>query len=108
MNIDYSNRAFGQLQDILDNIAEALYPEDAIKWRIKIEDRVNLLADTPLMGCAVPHECFLYVPPDADRLRQLVIRPYRVVYEVIGEQVRILAITRCSALLSPSQLHWDK
>ena len=37
MNIDYSNRAFGQLQDILDNIAEALYPEDAIKWRIKIE-----------------------------------------------------------------------
>ena len=108
MNIDYSNRAFGQLQNILDIIVEALYPEDAIKWRIKIEDRVNLLADTPLMGCAVPHECFLYVPPDVDRLRQLVIRPYRVVYEVIGEQVRILAITRCSALLSPSQLHWDK
>ena len=108
MNIDYSNRAFGQLQDILDTIAEALYPEDAIKWRIKIDDRVNLLADTPMMGCAVPHECFLYVPPDVDRLRQLVIRPYRVVYEVIGEQVRILAITRCSALLSPSQLHWDK
>ena len=55
MNIDYSNRAFGHLQDILDNIAEALYPEDAIKWRIKIEDRVTLLADTPLMGCAVSH-----------------------------------------------------
>ena len=108
MNIDYSNRAFGQLQNILDIIAEALYPEDAIKWRIKIEDRVNLLADTPLMGCAVPHECFLYVPPDVDRFRQLVIRPCRVVYEVIGEQVRILAITRCSALLSPSQLHWDR
>ena len=108
MNIDYSNRAFGQLQGILDIIAEALYPEDAIKWRIKIEDRVNLLADTPLMGCAVPHECFLYVPPDVDRLRQIVIRPYRVVYEVIGEQVRILAITRCSALLSPSQPHRDK
>ena len=42
MNIDYSNHAFVQLQDILDTIAEAHYPEDAIKWRITIEDRVNL------------------------------------------------------------------
>ena len=29
-------------------------------------------------------------------------------YSVISEQVRILAITSCSALLSPSQPHRDK
>ena len=108
MNVDWSNRSGEQFVDIIRIISEALSFEDGARWQTKIEDRVNLLADTPLMGCAVSHECFLYVPPDVDRLRQLVIRPYRVVYEVIGEQVRILAITRCSALLSPSQLHWDK
>ncbi len=108
MNVDWSNRSGEQFIDIIRTISEALSFEDGARWQTKIEDRVNLLADTPLMGCAVPRECFLYVPPDVDRLRQLVIRPYRVVYEAIGEQVRILAITRCSALLSPSQLHWDK
>ena len=46
MNVDWPNRSGEQFIDIIRTISEALSFEDGARWQTKIEDRVNLLADT--------------------------------------------------------------
>ena len=108
MTIDWSNHAGEQLTEQIRIIVRALSYEDGIRWHAKIDEEVGLLGSTPSMGSPIPFSCFQSRPRDLDRLRQLIIRPYRVVYEVVGEQCRILAFVRCAALLSNDDTEWDK
>ena len=108
MTVDWSNHAGEQLTEQIQTIVKALSYEDGMRWHAKIADEVGLLESTPSMGSRIPFSCFLDQPRDQERLRQLIIRPYRVVYEVVGEQCRILAFVRCAALLSNDDTEWDK
>ncbi|MBQ6008305.1 MAG: type II toxin-antitoxin system RelE/ParE family toxin [Kiritimatiellae bacterium] len=108
MTVDWSNHAGGQLTEQIRAIVTALSYEDGIRWHAKITEEVNLLESMPSMGSRIPLACFLAPPRDLDRLRQLIIRPYRIVYEVVGEQCRILAFVRCAALLTHDDTVWDR
>lgn len=108
MTVDWSNHAGEQLTEQIRTIVKALSYEDGIRWHAKIADEVGLLESTPSMGSRIPFACFQSQPRNLDRLRQLIIRPYRVVYEVVGEQCRILAFVRCAALLTNDDTEWDK
>lgn len=108
MTVDWSNHAGEQLTEQIRIIVKALSYGDGIRWHAKIADEVGLLESMPSMGSPIPFSCFQSRPRDLDRLRQLIIRPYRVVYEVVGEQCRILAFVRCAALLSNDDTEWDR
>ena len=51
---------------------------------------------------------FTKSPPLVNRLHQLIIKPYRVVYEPVDEQIRVLAILRTHQLITESDTIWDK
>ena len=108
MTVDWSNHAGEQLTDHIRTIVKALSYEDGIRWHAKITEEVNLLGTMSSIGSRIPLTCFLAPPRDLDRLRQLIIRPYRVVYEVVGDQCRILAFVRCAALLTHDDTVWDR
>ncbi len=108
MTVDWSNHAGEQLTEQIRTIVKALSYEDGIRWHAKIADEVGLLESAPSMGSRIPFTCFQSQPRNLDRLRQLIIRPYRVVYEIVGEQCRILAFVRCAALLTNDDTEWDK
>lgn len=108
MTVDWSNHAGEQLTEQIRTIVKALSYEDGIRWHAKITNEVGLLGSMSSMGSRIPFTCFLDRPRNLDRLRQLIIRPYRVVYEVVGDQCRILAFIRCAALLSNDDTEWDK
>ncbi len=108
MTVDWSNHAGEQLTEQIRIIVRALSYEDGMRWQARIADEVGLLELTPSMGSQIPFTCFQSQPRAPDRLRQLIIRPYRVVYEVAGEQCRILAFVRCAALLSNDDTEWVK
>ena len=107
MTIDWSNHAGEQLTEQIRIIVKALSYEDGMRWHAKVADEVGRLESMPSMGSPIPFSCFQCQPCNLDRLRQLIIRPYRVVYEVVGEQCRILAFVRCAALLSNDDTEWD-
>lgn len=107
MNVHWSNHASMQLETQLDIVAFALCREDAARWRFKINEQTSILESMPAIGSRIPLMCFLDPPHDLDRLRQLIIRPYRVVYEVVGEQCRILAFVRCASLLTQGDVEWN-
>ena len=107
MTVDWSNHAGEQLTEQIRIIVKALSYEDGMRWHAKIADEVGMLESMPSMGPPIPFSCFQSQPRNLDRLRQLIIRPYRVVYEVVGEQCRILAFVRCAALLSNDDTEWN-
>jgi toxin ParE1/3/4 len=83
MSIRYSTRALADLEDILAFL-QRRNPRAATQAMTAIEDRISLLAIFPSMA------------PEADepgiRELSLVRYPYKIYYEVVGDDVRILHI----------------
>ena len=104
MNIVWSPTALGQLDEIYDTIASERDIATATKWFLKINAAVDDLADFPLCGPRVPECAFEEHFTDFAGLRQLVVRPYRVVYEVAGDRCNILGVMRTSRLVGISNL----
>ena len=92
MKAEWSPHARGLLFGILRTIAQKLYPDDALKWQADIDNCVMQLEDYPLSGHSVPPECFETIPPNVSELRQTFCFPYRIVYEVVGDEVHVLSI----------------
>lgn len=92
MTVAFSPHAEHLFHEILAQIEVALYIEDAYRWHDKILSVASQLADFPGIGAAFPIECFTTIPANADRLRQTFCKPYRIVYEVVGEEVHVLSI----------------
>ena len=97
-----SPHAKGLLDDIIDAIADALSITDALRWNDDIQRAILTLEDYPLSGDDVPLECFDTIPPNADDLRQTFCRPYRIVYEVVGNEVHVLSIRHSRMLVTDS------
>ena len=104
MNIVWSPTALGQLDEIYNTIASERDIATAAKWFLKINDAVGNLADFPLCGPRVPESAFEEHFKDFAELRQLVVTPYRVVYEVTDAACNILGVLRTSRLIGISSL----
>ena len=108
MNIDWSFHAQDQLAAILRSIAFDESYEDAVRWRLKINENLEPLTDFPESCPNIPLKCFYEIPPLVNRLRQMIVKPYRIVYESVDSQVRILAILNTRQLITEPDTIWDK
>jgi len=107
MNVFWSPHAESQLEDIVLGIATELYPDDGIRWELKLREAANGLEAFPLSCPIVPLDCYHTIPPNPERLRQLIVRPYRVVYEVVGEEVHVLSIRHGRMLVTIDDTNWQ-
>jgi toxin ParE1/3/4 len=102
-SVSWTARSLDRLRSILDYIAED-NPDAALGMVDRISERVSNLSQTPEQGS-------LYRESALEGLRQIYVRPYRVVYLVdhAGERVRVMAIqhVRECALL-PQELLEDQ
>ncbi len=96
----FSPHAQSLFQKILLTIEDELSYDDALRWHDKIIDAVAQLEHFPLSGPSIPPECFQAVPPDPERLHQLIVKPYRIVYEIVNEECHILSIRHGCMLVS--------
>ena len=99
MNVVWSPTALEQLDEIYDIIAVERDVATATKWFFRIQDSVTNLRDFPLSGSLAPECAFEDHFTDFTGLRQLVVKPYRVVYEVTTGTCNILGVLRTSRLI---------
>ena len=99
MNVVWSPTALDQLDEIYATIAAERDAATAAKWFLKINDAVDNLAAFPLSGPRVPECAFEEHFTDFIGLRQLVVRPYRVIYEVADECCNILGVMHACRLI---------
>lgn len=104
MNVIWSPTSLEQLDEIYDIIAAERDVATATKWFFRIQDSVDNLKDLPLSGSLVPECAFEEHFVDFIGLRQLVVKPYRVVYEVADDTCNILGVLRTSRLIGDSNL----
>ena len=104
MNVVWSPTALGQLDEIYNTIASERDISTATKWFLKINDAVDNLADFPLSGPRVPECAFEEHFTDFVGLRQLVVKPYRVVYEATDTACNILGVMRANRLIGVPNL----
>lgn len=99
MNVIWSPTALGQLDGIYDTIASERDAATAAKWFFKIKAATENLADFPLSGSCVPECAFETHFTDFVGLRQLVVKPYRIIYEATDSFCNILGVMRTSRLI---------
>ena len=107
MTAQWSPHARELLSGILQTIARRLYPEDALKWQADIDECVSRIEVHPQSGDGVPLECFDTIPPNVDELRQTFCRPYRIVYEIVGDEVHVLSIRHSRMLVTDTDTFWN-
>ena len=110
MTTTFSPHAQSLFRDILLTIHEELSREDSIRWNDKILNAVSQLESFPLscpVVLVVPLVCFRDVPPNPERLRQLIIKPYRIVYEAVDDEVHVLSIRHGRMRVSTDDTYWN-
>ena len=107
MTVLTSPHAQGLFHGILAVIAREQSPQDAAKWRTNILAAIQILEDYPQSGTGVPLECFDTIPPNVDDLRQTFCRPYRIVYEIVGDKVHVLSIRHSRMLVADTDTFWN-
>ena len=107
MKVLWSPRAESLLDDIVIGIATALSVDDALRWECDLQAAAANLGAFPLVGSVVPVECFEAIPVNADRLRQTFCGPYRIVYELVGDDIHFLSIRHSRMLVSEGDTAWS-
>lgn len=107
MTVKWSPHAESLLEDIVLGIAHELYPDDGIRWELKFREAADGLGAFPLSCPTIPLACYHTVPPDPERLHQLIVKPYRIVYEIAGEEVHILSIRHGRMLVTIDDTNWS-
>jgi len=108
MKVKWSIYAEEQQADILRYLAIKMSLADAVRWAHRFHDDVERLADQPLMGHPVRACLFVRPPLLVERLREIQSGVYRIIYETVDEEIRILSLTHCSQMLEGERLVWDK
>lgn len=104
MTVIWTPTALGQLDEIYDTIQSERDVATATKWFLKIEDAAAQLADFPLLGPPIPENALITTFPAFTDLRQLVVNPYRIIYETTASACNILGVMRCSRLIGLDNL----
>ncbi|MBR4172054.1 MAG: type II toxin-antitoxin system RelE/ParE family toxin [Kiritimatiellae bacterium] len=104
MKIVWSLTAIRQLDEIYDTIASECDNATAKKWFFKISSTVDVLVDFPFAGPSIPECAFEEHFTEFIGLRQLVVKPYRVIYEVTDEACNILGVMRTCRLIALASL----
>ena len=107
MKPKWSPHAKFLLADILHTSATKLSPQDAARWSLNIQETSDDLEFFPYLGTTIPSECFSAVPENADRLRQLICTPYRIVYEPVDDEIHILSIRHSRMLVTMDDTVWN-
>lgn len=106
MTVKWSPHAEQLLEDIVIGIATELHPEDGIRWEMKLRNAADGLGAFPLSCPTAPLECFHTAPPDPERLHQLIVKPYRIVYEIADDECHILSIRHGRMLVALDDTAW--
>ena len=107
MNIAWSPHAEELLGNIVLGIAETLSIDDGLAWESKLRDAADQLTDFPYIGTEIPLVCFHAVPANMDGLRQITCKPYRIVYELIDDEIHILSISHARMLIMEGDTNWS-
>ena len=107
MIVLWSPHAETLLDDIVIGIAEALSVDDGLRWEGKLRTVAAGIGDFPFSGPVVPVECFHTIPANADKLRQVICKPYRIVYEPVGDEIHILSIRHSRMLVTMDDTVWN-
>ena len=107
MIVLWSPHAETLLDDIVIGIAEALSVDDGLRWEGKLRTVAAGIGDFPFSGPIVPVECFHTIPANADKLRQVICKPYRIVYEPVGDEIHILSIRHSRMLVTMDDTTWN-
>lgn len=91
MRVYWTDEARGRLQEIETYIAQDS-PINARKVARRLVQRTRDLADLPQLGRRVPEY------PDVE-LRELLVRPFRLIYRVSAEQIDIMTVMHYRQLL---------
>ncbi|MCX6999029.1 MAG: type II toxin-antitoxin system RelE/ParE family toxin [Candidatus Sumerlaeota bacterium] len=92
MKVHWTDNAIVHLLDIYEYIAHdsPIYAKLIIDRIIK---RSEQIADFPMSGRKVPEY-------EADDMREMIEKPYRVIYKIKSDQIDVLAVVHCVQLLS--------
>ena len=107
MIVLWSPHAETLLDDIVIGIAEALSVDDGLRWESKLRNAAADIGEFPFSGPVVPAECFHTIPVNANRLRQVIVKPYRIVYEPVGDEIHILSIRHSRMLVTVDDTVWN-
>lgn len=93
MRVHWTHTAVEHLLSIYEHIAQdaPLYAQRMID---RLTQRSEQIASFPLSGRAVPE----YESPD---IREIIERPYRLIYRIKSDQIDILAVVHGAQLLPP-------
>ncbi len=90
--ISFGESALGDLEDIRERYAGEAVPEVGDRLVGEIFDRIEVLADHPDIGRAVPEFA-------QSLLRELIHPPFRIVYRREAARVRVVRVWRSERLL---------
>ena len=105
-SVKWSPHAESLLEEIVLSIATALYPDDGIHWELRLREAAEVLGEFPFSHSTIPIECYHTVPPNPERLHQLIVKPYRIVYEIVESEVHILSIRHGHMLVALDDTNW--
>ena len=91
MKVHWTNTALGHLLAIYEYIAQdsSLYAQRMVD---RLTRRSEQIAAFPLSGRMVPEF-------EAEDIRELVEKPYRIIYRIKPEQIDVLAVIHAAQLL---------
>ena len=94
MRVHWTNTAIEHLQAIYDYIAKDS-PVYAQRMVDRLTKRSEQISSFPLSGRIVPEY-------EAEDIRELIEKPYRIIYRIKPEQIDVLAVVHGSQLIQES------
>ncbi len=91
VEIEWSSIAQNDLNKIIDYIAQDSF-EYALLFYEQVREKVENLTKFPKMGRKVPEL-------DDPNIRELILRNYRLIYQILGEKIQIVRLIHGSRIL---------